>query len=62
VNDGAPLALTQSRPEVPPRYRFQCAGSCCELVSRAVASLQTAMSLAGPTCSRRGPRPVTGMA
>ena len=61
VKAGSPLALTQSRPEVPPRYRFQWAGSCCELVSSAVASLRTAMSLAGPSARRRGGAPVTGM-
>src|SRR6201991_4791221 len=61
-NDGAPLALTQIRPEVPPRYRFQRAGSCCELVSRAVTSLATAMSLAGPSPRRRGGEPVRGRA
>ena len=62
-SNGAPPAEVHSRPAVPPRYRFQNAGSRPQLPlssARAVSSRVT--SATGPNGSRCGGPPSTGTA
>ena len=63
VNRGSAAVAVHSLPRVPPRYRFQNAGSVfIRPVSRAVPVSSRARSAAGPNGSLRGGAPSSGTA
>jgi hypothetical protein len=63
VNRGSARLAVHSRPRVPPRYRFQNAGSVfVRPVSRAVPVSSRARSVTWPNGSLRGGAPSSGIA
>ena len=63
VNRGSVLVAVHSLPRVPPRYRFQNAGSVfIRPASRAVPVSSSARSVTGPNGSLRGGSPSSGTA
>ena len=63
VNSGSAAVAVHSLPRVPPRYRFQNAGSLFSRpVSRAVPVSSRARSATGPNGSLRGGSPSSGTA